>query len=157
MGRAKRRASRGALVLVLVLGAAATSLLAGCGDRQSARTPTEPQAAAASTESRRASAGYALEATRKCLEQRGLAVSPIRPTDARLRALRDLAQHTSLQVRLRGKTVGLALGDARLLAELLRVPDDPYLVDVRRNAVLMYRPSARAEARVVQTCLRPSR
>ncbi len=155
MGRSKRRAARGALVLAL--GAAASSLVVGCGNGESAGTPTLSQPLATTTEPRKNPARYALGPTRSCLEERGAAVSPIRPADPQLRALRDLAQRTSLEVRFRGETVGLAFGDAKLLAELLRVPDDPYLVDVRRNAVLMYRPSARAEARVVQSCLRPSR
>ncbi|MCP9485243.1 MAG: hypothetical protein MSC30_05255 [Gaiellaceae bacterium MAG52_C11] len=97
---------------------------------------------------------YALEPTRSCLNAAGAAVSPVRSTDPRLRALGDLAQRTSLEVRLDGRTLGLAFGDARLLESLLVVPDDPYRLEVRRNALLMYRPDARDAAAVLRGCLR---
>lgn len=97
---------------------------------------------------------YALEPTRRCLRDAGFAVSKVRSTDPRLRALGDLAQRTSLEARRGGQTLGLALGDTRLLASLLRVPNDPYRLEVRRNALLMYRPSARAAATILRGCLR---
>jgi hypothetical protein len=97
---------------------------------------------------------YTLAATRRCLISAGFAVSPIRSDDQRLRALGDLAQRTSLELRLAGQTLGLAFGDTRLLASLLAVPNDPYRLEVRRNALLMYRPTARREAERVRDCLR---
>lgn len=109
----------------------------------------------AATRAEAASPRYQLPATRRCLVGRGAAVSTSRPSDTRLRALRDLAQHTSVVVRLDGRSVGLALGDTELLVDLLRVPNDPYRVDVRGNAVVMYRPVARPQADVVRSCLRP--
>jgi hypothetical protein len=97
---------------------------------------------------------YALEPTRRCLQDAGFAVSKVRSADPRLRALGDLAQRTSLEARRGGQTLGLALGDTRLLASLLRVPNDPYRLEVSRNAILMYRPSARDAATLVRGCLR---
>jgi hypothetical protein len=97
---------------------------------------------------------YALAATRSCLLAGGAAVSPIRSTDPRLRALGDLAQRASLEVRLGGQTLGVAFGDAGLLESLLLVPDDPYVLEVRRNALLMYRPGAKGSAAVLRGCLR---
>ena len=82
-------------------------------------------------------------------------MSPIRPADPQLRALRDLAQRTSLQVRVQGETFGIAFGNGKLLAELLRAPDNPYVLEVRGDALLVYRPVARAWAQVVRACLRP--
>ena len=98
---------------------------------------------------------YELVATRRCLRSAGYAVSAIRSDDVRLRALGDLAQHTSLELRHAGRTLGLAFGDTRLLSSLLEVPDDAYRLEVQRNALLMYRPAARREARLVRACLRP--
>ena len=97
---------------------------------------------------------YALGPTRRCLQGAGFAVSTIRSTDPRLRALGDLAQRTSLEARRAGQTLGLAFGDTRLLLSLLRVPNDPYKLEVRRNALLMYRPAARREAALLRGCLR---
>lgn len=97
---------------------------------------------------------YALAPTRSCLLAAGAAVSPVRATDPRLRALGDLAQRTSLEVRLDGRTLGVAFGDAVLLESLLRVPDDPYTLEVRRNALLMYRRDAREAAGILRGCLR---
>jgi hypothetical protein len=98
---------------------------------------------------------YSLAATSRCLRGAGFAVSKVRSQDPRLRALGDLAQRTSLELRREGQTLGVAFGDTQLLAELLRVPDDPYRLEVRRNALLMYRPSARAAAALLRGCLRP--
>ena len=97
---------------------------------------------------------YELAATRRCLRSAGVAVSPIRSTDPRLRALGDLAQRTSLELHLGGQTLGLAFANAQLLADLLRVPDDPYRMQVRRNALLMYPPAARGQVEIVLSCLR---
>jgi hypothetical protein len=127
---------------------------------------TEPEEPAATTEETQtdtsgpavttppAPQAYALGPTRRCLEDAGFAVSKVRSADPRLRALGDLAQRTSLEARRGGQTLGLALGDTRLLASLLRVPNDPYRLEVRRNAVLMYRPSARDAATLLRGCLR---
>lgn len=98
---------------------------------------------------------YLLERTRTCLRAKGFTVESIRSSDPRLRALGDLAQKTSLQVERSGRTIGIAFGNARLLESLLRVPDDPYRLEVRRNTLLMYRPGARNEAAVLRSCLRP--
>jgi hypothetical protein len=98
---------------------------------------------------------YSLAATRRCLRGAGFAVSKVRSQDPRLRALGDLAQRTSLELRRGGQTLGVAFGDTQLLADLLRVPDDPYRLEVRRNALLMYPPSARAAAALLRGCLRP--
>jgi hypothetical protein len=99
-------------------------------------------------------APYRLVPTRACLRSAGADVSAIWSRDVRLRALGDLAQRTSLQVELDDKTLGLAFGDARLLESLLRVPNDPYRLETRRNAILMYRPATLEQARVVLGCLR---
>jgi hypothetical protein len=97
---------------------------------------------------------YALAPTRACLKDAGFAVSKVRSTNPRLRALGDLAQRTSLELRLDGQALGLAFANATLLADLLRVPDDPFRLEVHRNALLMYRPSARTQAHIVIDCLR---
>ena len=98
---------------------------------------------------------YSLGRTRACARAEGFTVAPVRSTDPRLRALGDLAQQTSFQAERGGMTLGVAFGDARLLESLLRVPDDPYRLEVRRNALLMYRPAARGQAAVLRGCLRP--
>jgi hypothetical protein len=128
---------------------------------------TEPEEPAATTEEAQTDTSgaavtaptpplaYALEPTRRCLQDAGFAVSKVRSADPRLRALGDLAQRTSLEARRGGQTLGLALGDTRLLASLLRVPNDPYRLEVRRNALLMYRPVAKGEAAALRSCLRP--
>ena len=78
--------------------------------------------------------------------------------DGQLRALADLAQRTSVLVRLRGGEVGLAVerqqANAQLLSELLRSPGSPYRIEQRANAVLLYRPASRQAAAVVRDCLR---
>ena len=119
---------------------------------------TEPEEPAATTEQAQTDTSgpavtaptpppaYALGPTRRCLQDAGFAVSKVRSADPRLRALGDLAQRTSLEARRGGQTLGLALGDTRLLASLLLVPNDPYRLEVSRNALLMYRPSARDAA-----------
>jgi hypothetical protein len=82
-------------------------------------------------------------------------VSRITAVTGQLRALGDLAQRSSLQVRLRGTTVGVAFGNGKLLAELLRTPDDPYALEVQGDALLVYRADAQGSAQVVRSCLRP--
>lgn len=106
------------------------------------------------TESPESGPPYALGPTRACLGKAGAAVSAIRSNEPQLRALGDVAQRTSLEVRVDGQTVGLAFGDTRLLASILVVPDDQYQLEVRRNALLMFRPAARSLAADVRACLR---
>jgi len=115
--------------------------------------PSETTAAAATTVGRDNGRPFALEPTRRCLRSNGAEVSVIRSADSRLRALGDLAQRTSISVVLDGHIAGLAFGDARLLESLMRVPDDPYRLEVRRNVLLMFRPSARTQAEVIRGCL----
>ena len=81
-------------------------------------------------------------------------MGPVRDADARLQALGDLAQHTSLEIRRGRGVVALAITDVELLAELLVVPDDPYSIETEGNALLMFKPAARALARSVRNCLR---
>jgi hypothetical protein len=45
-------------------------------------------------------------------------------------------------------------GTAKVLADLLTVPRDPFRVVVRRNAILMYRPADRAAFTLAAGCLR---
>ena len=97
---------------------------------------------------------YSLAATRRCLRNAGLRLSGVDKTNPRLQALSDLAQRTSIFVRVDGKVIGLAFGDAGLLAELLAVPRDPYTIETRGNAVLLYPRSARLQASAVRRCLR---
>jgi hypothetical protein len=113
-----------------------------------------PPATAAST-APPAEVPFRLGPTRRCLRSAGFEVSGVRSANPRIRALGDLAQQTSLELRLDGQVVGLALGDARLLAQLLAVPNDPYRLEVRRNAVLLFSPRARAEAELARACLSP--
>lgn len=97
---------------------------------------------------------FALAPTRRCLRAAGFTVTTIQSSDPRLRALADLAQRTSLEARRGRHALGLAFGDTRLLSSLLRVPNDPYRLEVRRNALLMYRSAARSEAAALRGCLR---
>ena len=126
----------------------------GAGTGTGTGTTTGTTTQGTTTTGPRPARPYALAPTRSCLHTAGAAVSPVRSTDPRLQALGDLAQRTSLEVRLDGDTMGLAFGDTRLLESLLRVPDDPYRLEVRRNALLMYEPAARDAAAVVRGCLR---
>jgi hypothetical protein len=101
---------------------------------------------------------YSLGATQHCLVAHGAVVGRIRRSDARRAAIADLAQRTSFEARWHGASVLFAFSknppNAGFLAELLRVPHDPYRVRVRSNVVLMYRPAAGRAADVLQTCLR---
>jgi hypothetical protein len=137
---------RAGIVAVLALA------IAGCGSGggDSEASPTGPSGTTEITPR------YALGPTRRCLMARGARIAALRSDDPRLKALGDLAQRTSLAVRLDGRTVGVAVGDVALLVDLLRVPDDPYTLEVRGNALLMYRPEARAQADIVRDCLRPA-
>lgn len=101
---------------------------------------------------------YSLVATKQCLKSRGMSVGPIRRSDARRIALSDLAQRTSFEMRMRRAAVLLAFAktnpDAEFLAELLRVPRDPYVIRIRANVLLMYRPTAVRAATAATRCLR---
>jgi hypothetical protein len=83
----------------------------------------------------------------------------VKPRDSRLRALRDLAQRTSLEADFKSGRVGIAFSksaaDAKLLFELLTVPKDPYRLVRRNNAVLMYKPAHRRAFNVTVGCLKP--
>ena len=116
--------------------------------------PAETTEVATTALSRDVGRPFALAPTRRCLSSKGAEVSVIRSANSRLRALGDLAQRTSISVVLDGRILGLAFGDARLLESLMRVPDDPYLLEVRRNVLLMFRPSAGTQAKVIRGCLR---
>jgi len=134
---------------------AVVACLAGCGSNSTAEASTSGPRAVAGTSTAAPDRSYALAPTRRCLLGKKLSVGPIGKPNERLQALGDLAQRTSLAVRSGGQIVGLAFGDAHLLAELLAVPNDRYTLEIRRNAVLLYLPSARRQAALVRACLRP--
>ena len=102
---------------------------------------------------------YSLALTQKCLRALGGTVTKVRRTDARRIAISDLAQRTSFEVRLRGKSALFAFAkgpsEASLLRELLVAPNDPYVLTVKRNAVVMYQPASRQIATSAMRCLRP--
>jgi hypothetical protein len=101
---------------------------------------------------------YSLRATVACLHQRGGVVGPVRPTNRRLRALRDLAQKASVQVQMHGAVIGVAFrasaADASFLHEILQVPNDPLRLEQRRNVVLLAPKNAPAARSAVIGCLR---
>ena len=101
---------------------------------------------------------YARRATVACLQARGAVVGPVRPANSRLRALRDLAQKTSVQAKIGTAVVGIAFGrsdsDALFLIELLSVPKDPLQLERQRNVVLLYPKTASAAHSAVVGCLR---
>lgn len=135
--------------------AAALLLLAGCGgsDDDGAGRP-------AATTTARPLPLYELAATRRCLTGTGAVVRRLDADAGRLRALRDLAQKTSYEVRVDGTRIGLVIAasvaDARLLEMLLRAPGDTYRLERRRNAVLMYRNADRRRVAIVRGCLSSS-
>jgi hypothetical protein len=101
---------------------------------------------------------FAQQATVACLKSHGAVVSRIRVTNRRLRALRDLAQKTSIQARVKGAVVGLAItrsaAEASFLYELLQVPRDPLRLERVRNVVLLSPKRPVAARLVVISCLR---
>ena len=101
--------------------------------------------------------GYSKAPTVSCLREKQVAVAAVRPADRRLRALRDLAQKTSWQASKGKLVVGVSIGrnesEAELLVELLRVPNTPYRLEQRSNAVLVYLPPAASLAKKVRACL----
>ena len=124
-------------------------LSAGCSEGSG--TSTDPGRTVTTLET-----SYSPLRTRRCLEALGLVTRPVPRTDSRLRALADLAQRNSFAVvGGAGNVAGVAFGDAALLADLLEVPNDPYRIETRGNALLMYRPAARPLASRVRGCLRP--
>jgi hypothetical protein len=138
-------------------GSPATTATTGATDtNESPATTAEPQTSTSgpATTAPTPPRPYALAPTRRCLLGAGFAVSKVRSADPRLRALGDLAQRTSLELSRDGQTMGLAFNHTQLLMSLLQVPNDPYRLEARRNALLMYRPTARAQAKVVFGCLR---
>lgn len=140
--------------LGIAVSIAALAACAGCGGSSSAEASTASATAPAQTSATHARR-YQLAPTRRCLVAAGFRVGLAGKPNPRLQALGDLAQRTSLAARSGGKVVGLALGDAQLLAELLAVPRDPYTIETRGNALLLYLPSARRQAAAVRACLRP--
>jgi len=102
-------------------------------------------------------APYALAAAEACLRARGASVQPLRPRDAQLRALRDLAQRRSLEVHIDGALVGAAVAPdaagAELLVELLQLPNSPYEIVRRGNVVVLRRPADADASRAVLVCL----
>ncbi|MBA2643093.1 MAG: hypothetical protein H0U82_09225 [Actinobacteria bacterium] len=129
---------------------ALAAVAAACGDGGASAGTT---AVALPTEQ------YSLAATSRCLRTKDATIGPLRPRDARLRAMRDLAQRTSREVRLQGDIVGIAFqrdeAAASLLIELLRIPSDPYRLVQAGNVVVMSRRADRAAHSVVVNCLRP--
>jgi hypothetical protein len=105
-----------------------------------------------------ASTPYARQPTVACLERHGGVVSHVRATNRRVRALRDLAQKTSFQVRLGNAVVAIAItrsqSDASFLFELLQVPKDPLVLGRQRNAVLLSPHRPASARRIVLGCLR---
>jgi hypothetical protein len=137
---------------MLMLGVVVALLPLGCGDGRTRRSTT------GSFPTRHPAPPYSLEATSRCLRRAGASVERVRPTDTRLQELHDLAQTTSRQAQARGGIVGFAIGrteaDALVLVDALAVPNDPYRIVRRRNAVLMYKRSAADAYTIVAACLR---
>ena len=132
--------------------AAVVATLACCAVLSSTAT-----AAAVHTVEAARTAVYRKTPTVSCLRRANVAVTAIRPLDRRLRALRDLAQTTSWQASSGGRVVGVSINrtanDAAFLVELLRVPNTPYRLERRANAVLVYLSSASTLATRVRSCL----
>jgi hypothetical protein len=101
---------------------------------------------------------YTSVSTSRCLEQRGVTVTEVQPANSRFQALRDLAQQSSLQASVGDESAAIAFtkgaAEAKLLDELLRVPDDPYVVVVEKNVVLLYDPMKDGAFRAAMECLR---
>jgi hypothetical protein len=85
-------------------------------------------------------------------------VGLVRRTDSRRIALSDLAQRTSREARFGRTSVLVAFtrgtSEASFLREALVVPTDPYLLRVKSNVVLMYRPASASAFRKALRCLR---
>ena len=136
--------------------------LSGCRDERPPAAVDSPstglRSPSSAAQAPAAHVRHSLYPTKRCLEDRGLAVSEVRPADDRLQALRDLAQRNSVQVEAGDDVVGIAFAtsssDAHLLAELLTVPDGRYRIITDENVVLVYRPRAEATLRSSMECLR---
>jgi hypothetical protein len=126
-------------------GAAAAALAAAALSASAVQAATPP--------------AYTLTATKRCLVARGVKVTAVQPSDVRLKALHDLAQHTSFQATSKKGTVGIAFSrsarDAASLASLIQVPKDPYHVVLRRNALLMFKTRSKPAFDAVVACLAP--
>lgn len=141
-------------VIIASTGVLLVPAAVGCSESSEANSSTEPTAGPNITTPSNAATRYSLVRTRRCLEHRGLVVGRLGKGNPRLQALGDLAQRTSFGVRDGGKIVGLAFGNAGLLAELLAAPNDGHTIKTRGNALLLYRPSADRLAFAVLDCLR---
>jgi hypothetical protein len=101
---------------------------------------------------------YALTASVRCFKQAGGKVTAVRRTDRRRIALSDLSQRGSREVRYGRRSVLVAFArgkpEADFLREALVVPEDPYVLRVKRNVVLMYRPADLAAFGRTARCLR---
>lgn len=143
--------------VVVVTGAILLGLLGACSDDRGAGAPASPPAATGPSTT--APPVHAMAPTAVCLEMSGATVGKVLPRDERLRALGDLAQTNSVEATIDDGLVGMAFAaspaDAELLAELLRVPDDPYRIVTKDNVVLMYEPAAEPALRKSVDCLRP--
>ncbi len=137
----------------------AVALFAGGCSGEESSPPAPPPPPVTTTETTVAEPLYALQPTLRCIKRRATLMTA--PADDRLRALRDLAQRTSALVRFQRQEVGIAVVEseahAKLLADLLVAPDDPYRIVLRRNAVLLFLPRARVAFRFAAGCLRSSR
>lgn len=98
------------------------------------------------------------QATLACLKRKGARVTPIAPGNPRLQALHDLAQKTSVQIRIRKALVGMAfektISGATLLVDLLQLPKDPYRLDRRATIVIVSPRSAPAVRTAVLVCVK---
>jgi hypothetical protein len=101
---------------------------------------------------------YSLSATKRCLQRQGAKTTAVPRSDAQKQAFHDLAQRRSIEASIRSIRVDLAFTraapNAELLAELLSPPRGPYVVRVRKNAVVMYRTPLRPTASRMIACLR---
>jgi hypothetical protein len=101
---------------------------------------------------------YALTSSVRCLNGAGGKVTAIRRTDRRRIALSDLSQRSSREVRFGRRSVLVAFArgrsEANFLREALVVPADSYVLRVKVNVVLMYRPADVDAFRRVVRCLR---
>lgn len=138
--RAHAVRTRDALVKAAVAVVAAALAIGTTGCLHDADTTEDPAA-------RR----YTRAETIACLRSNGATVNALSASDRHLRALRDLAQGRTVEVRRGETTTALAFASdvagAALLVELLAVPGNPYQVTRRGNVVALYRlPSATAES-----------
>jgi hypothetical protein len=150
--RASASASARMLIAPLLI-----SLCAACGGGDDSAGTVATTLRTETGATRQPARPYLLRPTLQCLERRGATIDRGTPRDARLRALRDLAQRTSVLVRADRQVIGLAVArtasDAALLVSLLRAPGQHRLIQ-RRNAVLVFEPAARRTYELSRGCLR---